>query len=87
MKRWIQLGLMVMLIGLFIGIVSAQSGYSIAWYTIDGGGATVSSGGSYTLGGTIGQVEAGVVSGGGYTLYSGFWGSSDSFLYVPLVTR
>ncbi len=87
MKRWIQLGMLALLISLVIGVVAAQSGYSIVWYTMDGGGATFSAGGGYTLGSTIGQADAGVASGGGYTLYGGFWGSPDSMLYIPLVTR
>jgi len=49
----------------------AQS-YSIDWFTMDGGGG-VSSGGSYTLSGTIGQPDAGTLSGGNYTLEGGFW--------------
>ena len=53
--------------------VSAQN-YSIDWYTIDGGGGT-SSGGPYTLSGTIGQPDAGVHTGGSYTLVGGFWGA------------
>ena len=53
--------------------LSAQN-YSIDWYTIDGGGGT-SSGGPYTLSGTIGQPDAGVHTGGPYTLVGGFWGA------------
>jgi hypothetical protein len=53
--------------------LSAQN-YSIDWYTIDGGGGT-SSGGPYTLSGTIGQPDAGVHAGGNYTLVGGFWGA------------
>src|SRR5438477_8423650 len=49
----------------------AQS-YSIDWFTIDGGGGT-SSGGVYAVRGTIGQPDAGTLSGGSYTLESGFW--------------
>jgi len=41
----------------------AQS-YSIDWSTIDGGGGT----------GTIGQPDAGAMSGGTFTLSGGFWG-------------
>jgi len=52
-------------------IASAQS-YSIDWYTIDGGGGT-STGGVYTVTGTIGQPDAGTLSGGSYTLNGGFW--------------
>lgn len=61
----------------------AQAQYSIDWYTVDGGGGT-SSGGPYTLSGTIGQPDADVVSlcsaDGGpgcvnptYELTGGFW--------------
>jgi hypothetical protein len=50
----------------------AQS-YSIDWYTIDGGGGT-STGGVYSVSGTIGQPDAGTMSGGSYSLVGGFWG-------------
>ena len=46
--------------------------YQIDWYTIDGGGGT-STGGPYTLTGTIGQADAGWSSGGNYELLGGFW--------------
>jgi hypothetical protein len=47
--------------------------YSIDWHTIDGGGGT-STGGVYSVSGTIGQPDAGAMSGGNYTLQGGFWG-------------
>lgn len=51
---------------------SAQH-YNIDWYKIAGGGGT-SSGGTYTLSGTIGQPDAGSqASGPGYVLTGGFW--------------
>src|SRR5881396_2997907 len=50
----------------------AQS-YSIDWFTIDGGGGT-STGGVYSVSGTIGQPDAGRMSGGIYGLDGGFWG-------------
>ena len=40
--------------------------------TVDGGGEMWSTGGSYDLGGTIGQPDAGQMSGGLYTLEGGF---------------
>ena len=47
--------------------------YSIDWYKIAGGGST-STGGVYSVSGTIGQPEAsGVMSGGNYSLTGGFW--------------
>ena len=51
---------------------SAQS-YSINWHKVAGGGGT-SSGGSYSVSGTIGQPDAsGVMAGGSYSLTGGFW--------------
>lgn len=74
--------------------VAAQSGgYDLTWSTIDGGGAAFSTGGAYTLGGTIGQLDAGLLSGGPYTLSGGFWigGGGESGgtarLFIPLVQR
>jgi hypothetical protein len=52
---------------------AANAQYSIDWYTIDGGGG-VSAGGIYELAGTIGQPDAGDLSGGVYTDLGGFWG-------------
>ncbi|MBI5386534.1 MAG: hypothetical protein HZA90_17835 [Verrucomicrobia bacterium] len=52
--------------------VQAQS-YSVDWFTIDDGGGA-STGGVYSLSGTIGQPDAGTMSGGNFTLEGGFWG-------------
>ena len=50
----------------------AQS-YSIDWYKIAGGGGT-STGGVYSVSGTIGQHDAsGPMTGGNYSLTGGFW--------------
>lgn len=53
----------------------AQSGgaYDLRHNTVDGGGATFSSSAAYSLGGTIGQPDAGRLSGGSYSLSGGFW--------------
>jgi hypothetical protein len=51
----------------------AQAQYAIDWSSIDGGGGT-STGGVYTVSGTIGQPDAGTMSGGTYTISGGFWG-------------
>jgi hypothetical protein len=40
---------------------------------VDGGGGT-STGGVYSVTGTIGQPDAGTMSGGNFTLEGGFWG-------------
>ena len=50
----------------------AQS-YSINWYKIAGGGGT-STGGVFSVSGTIGQPDAsGAMTGGNYSLTGGFW--------------
>lgn len=47
----------------------------ISSFTIDGGGLahSTSADGVFVLSGTIGQPDAGVVSGGGFKLTGGFW--------------
>jgi hypothetical protein len=51
----------------------AQTNYTIDWYKIAGGGGT-STGGVYTVSGTIGQHDAGgPMTGGSYSLTGGFW--------------
>ena len=51
----------------------AQTNYMVDWFTVDGGGG-MSSGGGYTITGTIGQPDAGPpMSGGSFTLVGGFW--------------
>lgn len=59
----------------------AQAQFTIDWFTLDGGGGQ-SSGGAYTLNGTIGQPDAAVSSGGNYALHGGFWAA---FAVVPAV--
>ncbi len=69
--------------------------YSIAWYTMDGGGGTSTSGsGGYSVSGTIGPPSAGSQSGGGYSLEGGFWNTAlgdvvtDLLnLFLPFIRR
>ena len=75
-------------------VANADSGsYDLSWWTVDGGGATFSTGGSYSLGGTIGQPDAGTSGGGTYTLAGGFWPGAEGvvpityYIYLPLVIR
>lgn len=46
--------------------------YAVVWYTIDGGGGT-STGGEYSLSGTIGQADADWGRGGAYEVLGGYW--------------
>jgi len=69
---------------------SVVGGYTLDWWTVDGGGATSSAGGSYSLGGTIGQPDAGTSNGGSYALTGGFWGGGAAHVYylsLPLIQR
>jgi len=74
---------------LLAGVVLAQGGYDLSWWTVDGGGATFSTGGGYALGGSVGQPDAGALSGGGYSLLGGFWlGAGAQYrLYLPVLLR
>jgi hypothetical protein len=59
---------------LIVSTVAAQSGggYDLSWNTIAAGGGSSTSG-DYSLAGTIGQSDTGMLSGGGYMLNGGFW--------------
>jgi hypothetical protein len=73
--------------------VLAQSGgiYNLEWSTIDGGGGMLSAGGTYSVSGTAGQSDAGVMSGGEYSLAGGFWGGGAATtqlqLFLPVILR
>ena len=82
----------VLLCGLLVaGVAWASASYDLNWWTVDGGGQTFSSGGGYVLGGTVGQPDPGLLTGGGYALSGGFWGSGAEGItyriYLPLVLR
>lgn len=67
------IGLMVILL-LGLSGVTARAQYSIDWFTIDGGGGT-STGGVYSVSGTIGQPDASStpMTNGQYAVTGGFW--------------
>lgn len=52
--------------------------YDMTWNTVDGGGAVNSAGGQYVVSGTIGQPDAGHMSGGVYSLTGGFWATTQT---------
>ena len=65
------------------------SGYSVPWWTVDGGGGE-SSGGALRVSGTVGQPDAGGGVGGVYKVQGGFWNSTMTApygVYLPLVLR
>jgi len=64
--------LTALLLAFSLCAVRAQS-LSIDWFTIDGGGGT-STGGVFTVSGTIGQPDAGgPMTGGNFSLTGGLW--------------
>lgn len=96
MRRFVRNALYLLILAalaLPAALTLAQSGggYDLSWNTVDGGGATFSTGGDYSLGGTAGQAEAGTLSNGAFMLSGGFWGGGLSTgppaIYLPLVFR
>jgi hypothetical protein len=90
MKRKLAKLVLLLLLSLWLpAITLAQgSGDDLTWFSVDGGGGYSSASG-YTLDGTIGQPDAGVLGGGGYTLVGGFWSgaAAQHRIYLPMVLR
>jgi hypothetical protein len=86
---WILAVLLLLALG---PLAVAQVGTpTLSWWTVDGGGGTAS-GDVYTISGTVGQPEAGGVSGDGhYTVSGGFWDAASppppGNLYLPIIGR
>jgi hypothetical protein len=71
--RTLLIGVMM---SLLLGSALAQSGggFELSWWTIDGGGITFATGGSFNLGSTLGQPDAcNPLTGGAFSLTGGFW--------------
>jgi hypothetical protein len=67
---------------LMAATASAQN-FGIDWFTIDGGGGA-SVGGAFSVSGTIGQPDAGVMTGGDFTVVGGFWAWASEALYLSI---
>lgn len=100
-KKRTKLLLLLSLLGMALLFTSAPAlaqeiaaVFNIDWWTVDGGGG-LSTGDSYTVVGTIGQPDAGMLTGGAYSLSGGFWGPSldappvawGGYIYLPLSLR
>jgi hypothetical protein len=71
-RAGVRAGLCLISLLLFSLSTRAQS-FTVDWFTIDGGGGT-STGGVYSVSGTMGQPDAGKMSGGNFSIDGGFWG-------------
>ena len=67
---------------LMTGVISAQNDYELTSWTISSGG--ILTGETYTLFGLIGQPNTGILSGGAYTLVSGYQPGGDMSSQSPL---
>jgi hypothetical protein len=67
-------GRLIVAVGVLLAALGAMAQYSIDWFTVDGGGGT-STGGVYSVSGTIGQPDASpqTLQGGPYSVTGGFW--------------
>jgi hypothetical protein len=89
MKR--KLGALTAALFLTIALLAgtrAASILTIDWWSVDGGGDR-SSGGAYVLDHTTGQADAGVLSGGAFTVTGGYWvvALPRSSIHLPLIKR
>jgi len=71
MKAHVRIGALLLVLG--TATVAPAQNYTLDWSTIDGGGGS-STGGVYSVSATIGQPDAGKLSGGNYSIDGGFWG-------------
>ena len=93
-KHLILLGVALLLAGA-VGLASAQSGYRVSWWTVDGGGGRLSSDGGYALLGTAGQPDAGEpLSSASYTLTGGFSSGAPALppvdeyrVFLPIILK
>jgi hypothetical protein len=67
-------------------LAQSPANYDLSWHVVAGGGGRLE-GASYTLLGTVGQADAGVLAGNNYRLSGGFWagGVQIYWVYLPLV--
>lgn len=85
---WIT-AIIVLLVSFESAMVLAGESFNIAWWTMDGGGG-LSQGDTFSVNGTIGQSDAGIMVGEQYVLQSGFWiaaNPSNSLLFLPVVSN
>jgi len=90
-KKILFLSVLTALLALTVVVTTASplaGDYAITWWTVDGGGSTAQ-GGTYALGGTAGQADAGTLSGGSFSLAGGYWSVKLVKFrnYLPVIRR
>jgi hypothetical protein len=61
--------------------------YELTWWSVVGGGGA-GTGGSYSLGGTVGQPDAGGLTGSGYELAGGVWNIPwPADVFLPFIRK
>jgi hypothetical protein len=60
----------------------ASAEYTVGWYCANGGGGSQSAAGMYALGATLGEVGAGALGAGSYSLLGGFWAGANAAYLV-----
>ncbi len=85
--------LLILLFGLaspvvFPSLLAQTGGYGLSWWSVAGGGGT-STGGAYTLSGSMGQPDASTSTGGSYSVDGGFWAALAAVFraYLPIIMR
>lgn len=74
---------------LAVTVAYAQGILALPRWTIEGGGGS-SSGGAFTLSGTIGQPDVALSQGGSFTLSGGFWNGGAILTYrsfLPITVK
>ncbi len=72
MRRTVELSMGAVVLASLAASAQAQN-FEMKWSTVDGGGIINTMGGNFALSGTLGQPDAGEMSGGNFVLKGGFW--------------
>lgn len=83
-------GLAGLTVSTALGAPGASTAYDLDWHVISGGGGLYSTGGGYSLNGTIGQAGVGgsTLQGAPYAHNSGFWyGILPSRIFLPALKK
>jgi hypothetical protein len=94
-RRGLAVLAVALLLAGIVGLVGAQSGYRLDWWTVDGGGGQLEGASGYALLGIVGQPDAGApLTSASYTVTGGLLVGAASAqpepghqIFLPLVVR